>query len=138
VGELVLREPLRLGDDFRRITPGCVGGLFLAFMASPSVVVDDLNVVGLTVREAKNDSVSAPNFKPLQDSPALVGAAPTPGGFFETASFVGAIGATDWTQGWTAFPANQARGFLRHEGRRVLQLRAFLFAGCFTVSFSVP
>lgn len=54
-------------------------------------------------------SETAPSFKPLTDSPALKGgAATTPGdGFFDTtATFIGAVGATDWTQGWTAFPEN--------------------------------
>jgi hypothetical protein len=51
-------------------------------------------------------NLDAPGFKPLQDSPALVGAVPTPGGFFEAASFVGAMGADDWTAGWAAYPAN--------------------------------
>lgn len=52
--------------------------------------------------------VTAPVFKPLTDSPALTGGATPPGdGFFDvTATFVGAVGATDWTAGWTAFPEN--------------------------------
>lgn len=52
--------------------------------------------------------VTAPVFKPLTDSPALMGGATPPGdGFFDvTATFVGAVGATDWTSGWTAFPEN--------------------------------
>jgi hypothetical protein len=53
-------------------------------------------------------NVTAPVFKPLTDSPALMGGATPPGdGFFDvTATFVGAVGATDWTAGWTAFPEN--------------------------------
>ena len=52
--------------------------------------------------------VTAPVFKPLTDSPALTGGATPPGdGFFDvTATFVGAVGSTDWTAGWTAFPEN--------------------------------
>ena len=52
--------------------------------------------------------VTAPVFKPLTDSPALMGGATPPGdGFFDvTATFVGAVGSTDWTAGWTAFPEN--------------------------------
>jgi hypothetical protein len=52
---------------------------------------------------------ASPNFKPLADSSALsVDSAGTPpGGFFDTsARFVGAMGTTDWTAGWTAYPAN--------------------------------
>lgn len=53
-------------------------------------------------------SVTAPIFKPLSDSPALMGGAVPPSdGFFDaTATFVGAIGADDWTTGWTAYPEN--------------------------------
>ena len=51
---------------------------------------------------------TAPGFKPLMDSPALMGGATPPAdGFFDvTATFVGAVGATDWTVGWTAYPEN--------------------------------
>ncbi|MEW5741978.1 MAG: hypothetical protein AB1938_23890 [Myxococcota bacterium] len=51
---------------------------------------------------------AAPSFKPLAGSPALTGGATPPNdGFFDvTATFIGAVGATDWTQGWTTFAAN--------------------------------
>ncbi|MBL9038516.1 MAG: hypothetical protein JNG84_08400 [Archangium sp.] len=51
---------------------------------------------------------TAPVFKPLSDSPALMGGATPPNdGFFDaTATFVGAVGTTDWTTGWTAYPEN--------------------------------
>ncbi|MFT3712724.1 MAG: hypothetical protein QM817_34165 [Archangium sp.] len=57
---------------------------------------------------ASATSVTAPIFKPLSDSPALMGGAVPPGdGFFDaTATFVGAVGTDDWTAGWTAFPEN--------------------------------
>lgn len=53
-------------------------------------------------------AVLNPVFKPLTDSPALTGGATPPNdGFFDpSATFVGAIGANDWTAGWTAFPEN--------------------------------
>jgi len=54
-------------------------------------------------------NLMAPNFKPKEGSPALKDfAVPenTDGStFFDTTvSFVGAMGADDWTQGWTAYP----------------------------------
>lgn len=52
---------------------------------------------------------TAPNFKPLMDSPALQGGGATPpaDGFFDaSATFIGAVGTTDWTTGWTAYPEN--------------------------------
>lgn len=50
--------------------------------------------------------VTSPVFKPLMDSPALTnGGTPPNDGFFDvTATFVGAVGTTDWTTGWTAYP----------------------------------
>lgn len=53
-------------------------------------------------------NLSAPSFRPNAGSPALMGAATPPaGGFFDTtATFRGAVGSTDWTAGWTAYPAN--------------------------------
>lgn len=55
--------------------------------------------------DARN--LTAPNFKPMAGSPALTGAAVPSDSFFDqTATYVGAIGATDWTTGWTAYPAN--------------------------------
>lgn len=53
---------------------------------------------------------TAPNFMPMAGSPALTGGATPPNdGFFDpTATFVGAVGATDWTQGWTAYPDTAA------------------------------
>jgi hypothetical protein len=51
-------------------------------------------------------NLTAPNFAPAAGSPALSGGATPPSdGFFDaTATFVGAIGTTDWTQGWTSYP----------------------------------
>ncbi|MFO0594958.1 MAG: hypothetical protein U0228_06630 [Myxococcaceae bacterium] len=53
-------------------------------------------------------NVTAPVFKPLADSPALMGGATPPSdGFFDSsATFVGAVGTDDWTTGWTAYPEN--------------------------------
>ncbi|MBX5481693.1 MAG: hypothetical protein IRZ16_07610 [Myxococcaceae bacterium] len=57
---------------------------------------------------AKN--LADPNFKPAAGSPLLDGATaaqPPADGFFDAeAKFIGAVGTTDWTAGWTAFPAN--------------------------------
>ena len=52
--------------------------------------------------DAKN--VTAPNWKPMAGSPVLTGCGTPPTGFDQTATFCGAIGATDWTAGWTRYP----------------------------------
>jgi hypothetical protein len=51
-------------------------------------------------------NLTAPNFAPASGSAALnADAALTPpAGFDTSARFVGAIGTTDWTRGWTAYP----------------------------------
>ncbi len=46
-----------------------------------------------------------PSFVPAAGSPALTGPAPVGDAFFDAgATFIGAVGPTDWTAGWTAFP----------------------------------
>lgn len=55
-------------------------------------------------------NTEAPNFQPKAGSPALnpdVAVPTATGGFFDTsARFIGAVGTTDWTAGWTAYPKN--------------------------------
>ncbi len=58
--------------------------------------------VAVQLTDAKN--VTAPNWKPADGSPVLTGCATPPAGLDQTATFCGAIGATDWTLGWTAYP----------------------------------
>jgi len=67
------------------------------------------NRVSVDPQLASAYSVTAPGFAPAAGSPALTGGATPPSdGFFDaSATFVGAIGATDWTAGWTAYPAVQ-------------------------------
>lgn len=67
---------------------------------------DQINVDPGLVADAM--SKTAPNFKPMAASSALTGGATPPNdGFFDpTATFIGAIGDTDWTLGWTAYPQN--------------------------------
>lgn len=48
-------------------------------------------------------SLTAPNWKPMAGSPVLTGCGTPPVGFDQTATFCGAIGATDWTAGWTKY-----------------------------------
>ena len=57
---------------------------------------------------AEASSLKTPNFKPAAGSEALKvenAKAPPDDGFFDkSAQFVGAVGADDWTAGWTAYP----------------------------------
>ena len=48
-------------------------------------------------------SLTAPIFKPTAPVPG--GATPPNDGFFDaSATYIGAVGTDDWTQGWTAYP----------------------------------
>jgi len=58
--------------------------------------------VDVMLTDAKN--VATPNFKPMTGSPVLTGCGTPPAGLDQTATFCGAIGATDWTAGWTRYP----------------------------------
>ena len=49
-------------------------------------------------------NVTLPNFKPLAGSPVLTGCGTPSAGLDTTATYCGAIGADDWTAGWTAYP----------------------------------
>ncbi|MCY1017809.1 hypothetical protein [Pyxidicoccus sp. MSG2] len=53
-------------------------------------------------------SLTAPNFAPKAGSASLNADASLtpPSGFDTSARFIGAIGSTDWTKGWTSYPAN--------------------------------
>jgi len=74
------------------------------FMTEPTNMID----VDPMLTDELN--LAAPNFTPMAGSPALVAAnagTPPADGFLDTtATYIGAIGTTDWTAGWTAFPAN--------------------------------
>lgn len=51
-------------------------------------------------------ALAAPSFVPATASPIHEGGATPPTGFDATATFVGAFGTTDWSAGWTAYPAD--------------------------------
>jgi len=55
-------------------------------------------------------ALGAPNFMPAAGGPARNGSvtveAPPDDGFFESADFIGGMGATDWTSGWTNWAQN--------------------------------
>jgi hypothetical protein len=52
-------------------------------------------------------SKTAPDWKPVAGAKALTGGVPPTDPFFDqTATFRGAIGAVDWTAGWTKYPQN--------------------------------
>lgn len=64
---------------------------------------DSSNHVDTDVMLTDAKNVTAPGWKPAAGSPVLTGCATPPSGFDASATFCGAIGATDWTIGWTKF-----------------------------------
>jgi hypothetical protein len=81
--------------------------------AAPAVDIAEMGYYDSTVRLGVDPGLSAtgimsktaPNFKPAPGSAAFSGFAPAPtDAFFDNAQFVGAMGADDWTAGWTAYP----------------------------------
>ncbi len=87
------RWPMETDNDM-----GFDEGAFFAGAALANRFVDPL------IDAAMN--LLGPNFKPAAGSPALMGGGTPPAdGFFDaSATFVGAVGSTDWTKVWTAFP----------------------------------
>lgn len=65
---------------------------------------DPTNHLDVDVMLTAPKSVTAPSFMPATGSPVLTGCGTPPAGFDQTATYCGAVGATDWTAGWTAFP----------------------------------
>jgi hypothetical protein len=66
--------------------------------------VDNNNHPNMNPMLAAPGNFAAPNWKPMDGSPVLTGCGTPPAGFDTTATFCGAIGATDWTLGWTRYP----------------------------------
>ena len=68
----------------------------------------DINLVDPQIADPYN--VAAPNWQPNAAGPARNGAVPVVNppsdGFFEPVTFIGAIGGTDWTRGWTTAAQN--------------------------------
>ena len=72
--------------------------------------LNDPTNVGVDPQLGAPYDLTRPDFMPAADGPARNGlvavATPPSGPFFETADFVGAMGGTDWTEGWTDFSPN--------------------------------
>lgn len=64
---------------------------------------DDIasNKLGVDPELGAPTSAADPDFAPAAGSPVLTGCATPPAGFDTSATFCGAIGADDWTAGWT-------------------------------------
>ncbi len=71
---------------------------------------DDPTNSGANPEIAAPYDLSNPNFMPSASGPARNGsvpvAIPPAGGYFDAVDFIGAMGGTDWTQGWTDFSQN--------------------------------
>lgn len=80
----------------------CVSGACFDEQAMLAAEVSNRVDADPLLTDAKN--LTAPNWKPSATSPVLTGCGTPPAGFDTQATFCGAVGATDWTAGWTAYP----------------------------------
>ena len=88
-------------NDCETPSAGCAGFDEAAFFMGASTG----NAFADPMLKAPLD-LAAPDFSPAADSPVLGGGG-TPGeGFDASATYAGAVGESDWTAGWTAFPSN--------------------------------
>ena len=69
-----------------------------------SIGGDATNHIDVSPMLADPKSLIAPSWAPMAGSPVLGGCATPPTGFDTSATFCGAIGATDWTAVWTRYP----------------------------------
>lgn len=89
-------------------TPGleddCPGGAGTCVLEEIVFGTDATNDIADPMLNPAATNGLAPVFSLVAGSPALTAAAP-PSPCDATATYAGAIGATDWTTGWTAYPA---------------------------------
>jgi hypothetical protein len=64
---------------------------------------DATNHIDVDVKLGAAFNITAPDWKPAAGSPVLTGCATPPTGLDGSATYCGAIGATDWTAGWTKY-----------------------------------
>src|SRR5262245_25291629 len=112
-GNLEIRNSILFGNDLN-------GTNYPPPQAAPAVDIDEKSYIESATLNWQNRvgvdpgmpaamlDKSAPSFMPATGSPALTGGATPPNdGFFDpAATFVGAMGADDWTAGWTKYPQN--------------------------------
>ncbi len=83
--------------------PAGVADIFAAILDDVSTGNSSAAVAAVLI-DAENRS--APDFRVKAGGPATTGAVRADTTFFDDVAFVGAVGDTDWTAGWTAFPLN--------------------------------
>ncbi|MCP3136695.1 hypothetical protein [Pyxidicoccus xibeiensis] len=89
------------------VTNGTTTDPDLTKLDESKVILSEANKVTMSDPRLSDPlNLTAPNFAPAAGSAALnADATLTPSAGFDTsARFIGAIGATDWTRGWTAYP----------------------------------
>ena len=88
-------------NDCEAPAPGCTGFDEQAFFEA-----EELGNTWADPELTAPLDLASPDFAPAAGSPVLEGGATPPSGFDSSATFIGAIGETDWTAGWTAYPAD--------------------------------
>jgi hypothetical protein len=101
-GALVIRSSLFWNNDG---AGNAVQNVTRADNTDPAGVDETVRLTDASFGNVTNVNPNLSGYRSAE--PLTGGATPPNDGFFDTtATFRGAIGATDWTAGWTAFPAN--------------------------------
>jgi len=82
----------------------CPSGGGACFDEAATIGAVSSNHLDVDVLLGSPKSLTAPSWKPQAGSPVLTGCGTPGAGLDTTATYCGAIGATDWTTGWTAYP----------------------------------
>ena len=97
-------------DAWQNVTPAALadGGVAADLVnEADALAAPSLNNRQLDPALTDATSIASPNFKPTATSVALTGGVVPADAFFDSsATFIGAMGSTDWTAGWTAYPEN--------------------------------
>ncbi|HLL21885.1 MAG TPA: hypothetical protein VK427_07130, partial [Kofleriaceae bacterium] len=83
---------------------GAGAGNDAGFDEAQAIGADPTNRIDVNPNLGAAFNITAPDWKPAAGSPVLTGCGTPSAGLDTTATFCGAIGATDWTAGWTAYP----------------------------------
>lgn len=115
-GDIVVQRSVFDCDDVYKVktddpaTPDVDEADPAAAAATFAAILDDAGTgnssaaVAAVLTDATNRT--SPDFRVKAGGAAAVGGVTPADTFFDEVSFIGAVGETDWTAGWTAFPAN--------------------------------
>jgi hypothetical protein len=96
--------PANFDANSSNVQNDCPSGGGACFDEAAAIGGVTTNKLDIDVQLTAPKNITAPSWKPATGSPVLSGCGTPPAGFDQSATFCGAIGAADWTTGWTRFP----------------------------------